>query len=370
MPVKLSKAISWLLRGLQQVLFPQLEECWQSPLTAKEQQLVSILELVRIERFVPCRASTQRLGRKLRDREPIARSFVAKAVYGYPFTRSLIEALKTTPNLRRVCGFERVSDIPDESTFSRAFKEFSETRLGERVHEAMVERCLKPELVGHINRDATAIKGREKPAKKPQKEKSAPRKRGRPAKGEHREPKEPTRLERQRDQTAGDALKELSVFCDCGAKKNSKGFKETWVGYKLHADVNDCGLPVSVALTAASVHDSQVAIPLIKMSSARVDYLYDLMDAAYDAGPIYEVSRTLGHVPIIDKNSRGRETIPMAPHEAARYKERTAAERFNSRIKEEFGAGNVMVRGAQKVMMHLMFGVVALFADQLLKLVA
>ncbi len=58
----------------------------------------------------------------------------------------------------------------------------------------------------------------------------------------------------------------------------------------------------------------------------------------------------------------------MAPHEASRYKERTAVERFNSRIKEEFGACNVMVRGTQKVMTHLMFGVVALFADQLLKL--
>ena len=96
-------------------------------------------------------------------------------------------------------------------------------------------------------------------------------------------------------------------------------------------------------------------------------YLYDLMDAAYDAGPIYEVIRSLGHVPIIDKNSRGKDIVPMAPHEAARYNERSAAERFNSCIKEEFGATNIMVRGAQKVLMHLMFGVIAAFADQLLK---
>ncbi len=66
-----------------------------------------------------------------------------------------------------------------------------------------------------------------------------------------------------------------------------------WIGYKLHADVNDVGLPVSFAKTSASVHDSQVAIPLMKMSSSKVTYLYDLMDAAYDAGPIYEVSRSL-----------------------------------------------------------------------------
>jgi hypothetical protein len=57
------------------------------------------------------------------------------------------------------------------------------------------------------------------------------------------------------------------------------------------ADVNDWGAPISVALTAASVHDSQVAIPLMKLSSDRVDYLYDLMDAAYDAKEIDAVSR-------------------------------------------------------------------------------
>ena len=366
--MKLAQAISWLKGTLQGCLFPHLEDCWNTALTDKEQQLVSILELARVEEFVHRCASNQWLGRKLRERESIARSFVAKAVYGYPFTRSLIEALKTTPNLRRICGFRRVSDIPCEATFSRAFAESSKTGLGERAHEAMVERCLKPELVGHISRDATAIEGREKPAKKPPKEKPAPKKRGRPAKGEQREPKEETRLERQVGQSVEQALRELPVFCDAGTKKNSKGYKETWIGYKLHADVNDCGLPVSVVLTAASLHDSQVAIPLMKMSAARVDYLYDLMDAAYDAGPIYEVSRKLGHVPIIDKNSRGKEIIPMAPHEAVRYNERTAAERFNSRIKEEFGARNIMVRGAQKVKTHLMFGVLALFADQLLKL--
>ncbi len=46
---------------------------------------------------------------------------------------------------------------------------------------------------------------------------------------------------------------------------------------------------------------------------------------------------------------------------------RTAAERFNSGLKESFGGRNVMVKGVAKVFQHLMFGVVALFADQLLK---
>ncbi|MGV8074370.1 MAG: hypothetical protein AB2L11_07440 [Syntrophobacteraceae bacterium] len=55
------------------------------------------------------------------------------------------------------------------------------------------------------------------------------------------------------------------------------------------------------------------------------------------------------------------------PDEVARYNERTVVERFNSRMKEGFGANNFMLGGAQKVKMHLMFDVPALFADHLIK---
>jgi hypothetical protein len=366
--MKLKEKLSWLIGTLQRQLFPCLEECWERPLTDKEQKLVAILELIQIEKFIG-QPLPKRCGRKLLERRAMARAFVGKAVYNHPTTRATLEALRASPIFRRICGFVRSGDIPSEATFSRAFAEFAERGLGDRVHEALVERCVKPELVGHISRDATAIRGREKPVVKPPVAKTVPRKRGRPRRGEMREPKPATRLERQCRQSARESLKELPVHCAVGTKKNSQGYKETWRGYKLHADVNDCCLPISVALTAASVHDSQVAIPLMKMTSERVDYLYDLMDAAYDAQPIYKVSRSLGHVPIIDKNSRGNDVIPMAPHEAVRYRERTVAERFNSRLKEEFGAGKVMVRGAEKVRLHLMFGVIALFADQLLKLI-
>jgi len=366
--MKLREKVSWLMGTLQRHLFDRLEECWERPLTDKEQQLISILELVQIEKFVAS-SLPQRLGRKRHDRRALARAFVAKAVYNHPFTCSTREALRTSRGLRRICGYGRRCDIPSESVFSRAFAEFAKMSLGEKVHEAMVEKFAKPVLVGHISRDATAIEGREKPVAKVRPPKPAPRKKGRPRRGEVREPKPETRLERQCRQSVPEALAELPVHCDVGTKKNSKGYKQTWIGFKLHADVNDCGLPISVALTAASLHDSQVAIPLMQMTSARVDYLYDLMDAAYDAQPIYAVSRSLGHVPIIDRNSRGKEVVPLAPHESARYRERSVAERFNSRLKENFGGANVMVRGAEKVRLHLMFGVIALFADQLLKLI-
>jgi len=364
--MKLKERISWLMGTLQQSLFPHLDECLPAPLTEQEERLVKILELVKIEKYVPNCADHQTMGRPIKEREAIARSYLAKAVLRYQHTSSLRHALRSTPNIRAICGFARRRDVPSESTFSRAFAEFAKAGLGTVVHDALVKEHLSTELIGHVSRDSTAIVGREKPAKKAKKAK-APRKKGRPAKGEERQPAEPKRLDVQRTQSAKEAIGLLPTVCDRGVKKNAKGYTETWNGFKLHIDVNDCGLPLSAVLTSASVHDSQVAIPLMKLTSGKVTYCYDLMDAAYDAAQIWEQSKELDHVPIIDRNPRGKEITPMAPHETERYNERTASERCNSRLKEDFGGRNVMVRGADKVMMHLMFGMLALFADQLLK---
>jgi hypothetical protein len=364
--MKLKERISWLMGTLQQSLFPHLDECLPEPLTERDKHLVKILELIQIEKYVPVTASRQWLGRPIKEREAIARAFVAKAVLRYQHTSSLRNELKSTPNLRFICGFARRRDVPSEATFSRAFGEFAKVGLGVIIHDALVKEHLSTELIGHVSRDSTAIIGRERPAKKIKHAKVA-RKKGRPARGEVRKPVEPKRLDIQLSQSALESIALLPKVCDRGVKKNAKGYTETWNGFKLHLDVNDCGLPLSVVLTSASVHDCQVAIPLMKLTSDKVDYCYDLMDAAYDAAQIWEHSRELGHVPIIDRNPRRKDATPMAPHEAVRYNERTASERCNSRLKEEFGGRSVMVRGANKVMMHLMFGVLALFADQLIK---
>ena len=139
----------------------------------------------------------------------------------------------------------------------------------------------------------------------------------------------------------------------------------------------------STLLTSASLHDSQAAIPLASLSAERTTNLYDLMDAAYDADQIREHSRSLGHVPLIDVNPRGDkaraeelrtearrlENLGFQRAEQVRYNERTAGERVNGRLKDEFGGRHVRVRGAAKVMCHCMFGMLALTADQLLRLV-
>ena len=367
--MQLTEKISWLMGRVQRSLFPHLNECLPTPLTEQEKRLVSILEIVEVERHVPRTVTRYRYpGRKPLDRQSLARAFVAKALYRYPTTSDLHRALLSAVNLRRICGFGSAGSLPSEATFSRAFTAFAAGSLGNVVHNALVAEYLSHELIGHISRDSTAIVGREKPAKKAAKEPKPRRKRGRPAKGEQREEATLKRLDRQVHQTAEEAIGELPTVCDRGTKQNAKGYKTSWNGYKLHLDTNDIGLPISALVTSASLHDSQVAIPLIKMTSNKVTYLYDLMDAAYDAQLIAETSRKFGHVPIADRNGRGKEVIPMAPHEAERYKIRSCAERANSRLKEDFGASNVMVKGHSKVTLHLMLGVVVLFADQLLRL--
>ena len=184
--------------------------------------------------------------------------------------------------------------------------------------------------------------------------------------------------------TLPEMLDDLPQACDVGTKRNAKGYKESWIGYKLHIDAGDGGIPLSCILTSASVNDSQVAIPLATMSAARVTNLYDLMDAAYDAAEIRAHSESLGHVPIIDVNPRNnsaafkqklkqeakaRRALGQVYAKEVRYRERSTVERVNGRLKDEFGARQVRVRGHSKVLCHLMFGVLALTVDQLLRLV-
>jgi hypothetical protein len=83
-----------------------------------------------------------------------------------PTTSALIERLRIDRALRRICGWERRSEVPSEATFSRAFAEFAAQGLPERVHEQLVRRHLHDHIVGHISRDATEIEAREKPRRR------------------------------------------------------------------------------------------------------------------------------------------------------------------------------------------------------------
>jgi len=356
--------ISSIWDRIQRSLFPFLEE-ELGELTESHQKLIAILEVVRIEDFFK---NEYWFGRPTADRKALGRAFIAKAVYNAPTTCAFLDRLRTDAVLRRICGWERRDQIPSESTFSRAFTECAKSGILERVHEALVKRTLSGHLFGHISQDSTEIEVREKPAVKKKHEPGPKKKRGRPAKGETRIP-EPSRIERQMTMTVEEMVAELPTVCDRGVKRNSKGHMESWNGFKFHVDAADGQIPISCLLTSASLHDSQASIPLTAMTYQRVTSLYEVKDSAYDCQHIAAYSRSLGHVPIIDPNNRKGEKRELDPAQKVRFRERSTVERVLSRLKDEFGGRMIRVRGATKVMAHLMFGILALTADQLLRMV-
>ena len=349
--MSLRETLSNYWYAFQQELFPRLEANL-APLSPRYELFVEVVEFVRLEDLLPYLCGLP--GRPPEDRAALARAFLAKAcpvldtgaVFDIPTTRALIERLRVDRTLYQLCGWSSGDRLPSEATFSRAFAEFADSALASRLHETLIARTLKDHLVGHISRDATAIEGREKPVPKVQAAPPPKRQRGRPRKGEER-PKELTRLQRQLTMTRPEMVEELPKACDVGVKKNAKGVRQTWVGYKLHIDAADGGVPVSCLLTSASLHDSQAAIPLASLTAERVDNLYDLMDAAYDADEIRTYSRELGHTAIIAVNPRrsverkealtreaqARRATGYVFADQRRYNERSTVERVYGRLK-------------------------------------
>jgi len=284
-------------------------------------------------------------------------------VWDFPTTRRLIDGLRHRPALRRQCGWETLVEVPCEAIFARAFTAFAKDGLPQVIHAAMVKQHLGDKLVGHLGRDATAIHTREKAVKK--EAQSVP-----PAE-QTPDPvvPEPTRRQRQLAHGLAENLADLPRGCDYGTKQDRKGKKLCWRGYKLPIDVSDGDLPISWIVTAASLHDSQAAIPLAQMSAERVTSLYDLADAAYDAAAIRQRSARLGQVAIIDHNPRRGEKQELSPAQAQRYHQRSSFERVNSHLHDNHGGRHVRVRGAIKAAAHLSFGLLVIAAEQLLAIV-
>jgi hypothetical protein len=360
-------ALGGLWNSIQSWLLPMLED-EIGELDEKHRQFVAVCELCAPQNHM---AAYRWLGNGCppKDRLAMCKAFIAKAVWDFPSTRDLIDAVRHRPTLRRLCGWESLGDVPSEATFSRAFDSFSKNALPQSIHAALIKTHYGDKLVGHVSRDATAIHAREKAANKPKKEPPLPKIRGRRPKGQPPPPPpDPSRLERQLERGLDENLADLPTACDWGCKKNSQSKVECWRGYKFHLDTIDGDIPVSAILSSASLHDSQVAIPLAQMTAARVTSLYDLSDAAYDAKEIREMSARLGHVALIDHNPRRGAKREFSPAEAVRYRERSAAERVNGHLHDEHGGRHVRVRGPIKVAAHLTLGLVVIAAEQMLRL--
>ena len=81
--MRLLERISWLKTRVQDNLFPHLKERLSDPLTQIQKDLVMSLEVIEIEKHVSS-PLYHWMGRTPEDRQPIARAFVAKAVYDLP----------------------------------------------------------------------------------------------------------------------------------------------------------------------------------------------------------------------------------------------------------------------------------------------
>ena len=130
--------ISTIWYGIQSSLFPFLEE-ELGPLTEFHRKLAAILEVVRVEDLI---SNEYWFGHPPADRKALGRAYVGKAVYNAPTTRAFRDRIMNDPVLRRICGWEKRSQVPSEATFSRAFTEYAEKRLPEVVQKALIERTL------------------------------------------------------------------------------------------------------------------------------------------------------------------------------------------------------------------------------------
>jgi len=385
---KLSSSLSkmWFrVVNIESSLFPALkEELRLEELSKKEQKLIRILDFAEIEKNITVVSITN----TPKDREEIARAFIAKSVYNLQTTRDLIDRLHCDRTLRILCGWRYKNEIPSESKFSRVFKELSDLDIAAKTHERFVKEYLSDKLFFYNATDATKIPLREKPIKVEKKEKPKPKKRGRPKKGETREPIKPTILKQQNKmQTVEEKLSLVSTDCSVGVKQDSKGNREVWIGGKLHISTVDGDIPITTFYSSANVHDSSLALPLIQETSKRVNYLYDLQDAGYDANSIREFSTELGHCPIIDinpKNSKDlKEKIKLIEHEREvftylnhhlncekeHYNQRSMVERVNAYLKDDYGCNKIYYQGATKVASVLAFGILSICIHQSLKLV-
>lgn len=360
----------------QQTLFPSLESEIE-PLSAQLRLLARVIELVPLGPGLTVSRATA---------PPWSRPFSPRPSSSLPATRQLIDCLRADAQLRRLCGWNHILAIPHESKFSRAFALFAENELPQQLNAPVIAATQSGRLIGHIARDSTAIEARKRvpesvmQQKRRSKAVKPRRKLGAFARAKAAE--HDTRIERQRQQKPDAMLARLPRHCDIGLKAKSRGHENYWRAYKFHLDDADGHIPISALPTSASVHDSQAAISLMTMTSQRVQYHYDLMDSAVHAGPVHEHSRQLNHQPIIAVHSRRgakkpsklpkvyppKPVLELTWARQEHCKERTMSERVNARLKDEFGAGHIRVRGPVKGMAHLIFGMVALAVDQGLRL--
>lgn len=311
------------------------------------QSLLTCDELHRLQR-------SRRRGRLGYGLLPILGIMLLKLHYQVRTVKGTLSLLRENGNLKDMLGITRV---PSEAVVSRLSREVEGIVDPSLLHERVIQAyalSMDRLAVGHLSIDSTTIEAREKPIKTRAQEAKANQKRGRKAKGsleEQQYRERQARLEQERiaylQESFEESLARLEKRCSLTAKQNSKGKKQWFIGYKAHLATDDYGVPVSFAVTGASVHDSKVAVPLMKKAREITDFLYVLLDKGYISPVINDYVDMIGRNAIIDRRAyKGVVADPLDPASQRRYAARTTVERTNSELKDGFLPDIIYKRGS------------------------
>lgn len=342
--------------SLQPLLFSHddLSGCFFSPLTKKEEEFMGMWNALVAMMPVQVRLDSGR-GRTGRHGYPLLSVLAVIAVklaFSLRTMRAAIGMLEGSANLRTITG---MAGVPSASVVARKTRDLIGLIDFEGIKDRLCSSFYRDRLVCHLSIDSTIVEARERAAKKEGADRRG--KRGRPKAGSDEERAIRERKEKEEEEERlmkeGDTAQFVSRLehrCTAAGKKSSKGHMQWFVGYKAHLAVDDNGIPVASAVTGAGVHDSRLAIPLMRMAERRCTYLYALMDGGYTSKEIEGFAASMGKVPIIDRHAdRNGHKEAMDPAAAFRYRARSAVERANGELKECFLPDKLYSRNARAV---------------------
>lgn len=248
-------------------------------------------------------------------------SFFVRYVERIPTIKDLVKRLHDDIAFKLNCGFLVSDRIPSEASYSRLVTKLNESNVLEEVQEKVILQAIAEGFImdDTVAIDATHFEARDQAPPKEEKQKPAPKKRGRKSKEEREQwlkeqaekeanlPLYEKKIEAQLDASLDELRTEIPQDPKWGIKKNSEGKNVFWYGYKGHLAVGTSSQYILQSLfSSGNLNDGKAAIPLLKgihelpLPSLR----YQTMDAGYDYEPIYEQVHRMGQQSVIAYNKR------------------------------------------------------------------
>jgi len=235
-------------------------------------------------------------------------SLFIRVIDRIPTIKDLRKRLKNSLEFRFDCGFTMADSVPSEASYTRKIQKIHSSSALVNIQNEMVSQAFQEGFIeGDVMAiDATHIEARDRlPEKKKDEEapvKQSPQKCGRKPKAER---------EAQLPLDFATIEQQIPLVPRWGIKKNFKSKNVFWFGFKGHLLV-DCKSQyiLSSLLSSGNVHDSKLAIPLLKALKELHPQLkpsFILADAGYDYSPIYQQAKAIGARALIDYNPRNEQ---------------------------------------------------------------